>query len=332
MEKQIQKPLGIIDALYGGFELVFTRPWIIVIPVLLDMFLWLGPRLTAAPIFQQFLAIVTANQPPNATPEMIQNLDAAKQVWLSAGDNFNLFAVLAFAAIGMPSLIGADAPSVSILRASPPGYSVSGALPFLGFIAVMIVVGVLFGTVYLELIAQGVRREPSNAGVFATRTFKSYVTVGVLLVFAIVGSLVALIPFGLGAAVAALFDQSVASFLLLLGLMLLMWAALYLSFSIPAIFVSGANAWQAVVSSVAVFRYNFWSAIGLLFLVILIERGFQVIWQLFLASTWGVVTADLANAFLGSALIAATMLFYHDRFTFLMRVREQLRQQQQKLG
>jgi len=332
MEKQIQKPLGIIDALYGGFELVFTRPWIIVIPVLLDMFLWLGPRLTAAPLFQQFIAIIAANQPPNATPEMIQNLDAAKQVWLAAGDKFNIFAVLAFAAVGMPSLIGSDAPSPSIYHVPPPHYSISGGAAFLGLLAIFIAAGIFLGSIYLEMIAQGVRREPRNPAVFPTRALKSFLTVGILIVFATIGSLIALIPFGLGAAVAALFDQSVATFLLLLGLMLLMWAALYLAFAVPAIFVSGANAWQAVVSSVAVFRYNFWSAIGLLFLVILVDQGFQIIWQVFLASTWGIITADLANAFLGSALIAATMLFYNDRITFLMRVREHLRQQQQKLG
>ena len=331
MEKQIQKPLGIVDALFGGFQLVLNRPWILLIPVLLDMFLWLGPRLTAAPIIQQMVALISAAQPPNATPEMIQNLNAAKQTWLAMGDHFNLFGVLALAAIGMPTLMAANTPAVSIWPALPPRYLVANDAAFLGLIALMVGLGALIGSVYLELIAQGVRREASRAA-FAAHALKAYLTVGALILIGLAAALIAMIPFGLSAAVAALFNQSIASFLFLLGVMLLMWVGLYLSFAVPAIFVSGANAWQAVVNSVAVFRYNFWSAIGLLFLVILIESGFQVIWDIFLNNTWGVVAVDLANAFLGSALIAAMMLFYDDRITFLLRVREQLRQQQQKLG
>lgn len=331
MEKQIQKPLGIIDALYCGFELVFCHPWILILPIVLDMFLWVGPQLTATPVFQNLLALVSASPPPNATPEMIQNIETLKQSWAADGGSFNVFSILAFAAIGMPTLIAALPPSVSPFPAPPQTYSVSSGTAFLGLFAILTVAGVLFGSVYLELIALGIRRETSHPSAFALRTLKSYLMVGALIVFGAVAAVLVMIPFVLSATVVALFDQTVASFLFLLGLMLLMWAALYLSFAVPAIFVSGASPWQAVVSSVAVMRYNFWSAMGLLFLVIVIEQGFLVIWEKLLNNVWSVIGADVANAVLGSALIAALMLFYQDRITFLMRVRE-LFQQQQKLS
>jgi hypothetical protein len=331
MEEQFQKPMGVIDALFGGFELVFNRPWIILIPVALDLFLWLGPQVTAEPIFQRFSATVSAAQPPNASPEMIQNFSEAQKAWLATGAKFNLFSVIALVALGMPSLMGIDIPPASLWRAPLANATISNAGIFAGVIALMTLVGILIGSVYLEMIARAVRRDTGGAGVFAARAARSYLTVGVLALLAALVAFIAMLPFVFSAAVAGLFDQNVAAFLFLLGLMLLLWGALYLTFAVPAIFVSGATARQAVTRSVSVFRYNFWSAIGLIGLTYLITGGFQAIWQWITGTAGGVIAADIANAFLGSALLAALMLFYQDRITFLMRVREQLRQQQQKI-
>jgi len=321
----MEKPLGVIDALYGGFALVFSRPWVLLIPIAVDLFLWMGPRVTAVPIFQQIITWVGTSQPSNASPEMLQAFDAAKSAWLAAGNKFNVISVTALVAIGMPTLMGLEVPSASFLQAPSTGLAIVDNTTFAGIVALMVVMGILVGCLYLQTLAGGVHREENSAGTFATRTFKSYVSVGALIIAGCIIGFLIMLPFLLSAALVGIFDQNIASFLFLLGLMLLMWAALYLSFAVPAIFVSGANLWQAIVSSVTVFRYNFWSALGLVCLIYLIDVGFQIIWQSFEATAWGALGADVANAFLGSSLIAAMMLFYHDRITWLNRIREQIR-------
>lgn len=327
MEKNIEKPLGVIDALYGGFELVFSRPWILLIPIAVDLFLWMGPRVTAAPVFQQFIAWVSASQPPNWTPEMAQGFESAKSAWLSKGDSFNVFSVIAIFALGMPTLMGLDVPNASFLKSQPRGYAIADGGSLAGLIALMVVLGILIGSIYLETIAWNVRREKSGAAAFVSQTLKSYVAVGALFVTEGLLITVLLIPFAISSVVVSLFNQEMAAFVLMLGIMLVIWAALYLLFSVFAIFVSGANLWQAIVSSVTVFRYNYWSALGLVCLVYVIGVGFQIIWQSFIGTAWGALGADIANAFLISSLIAALMLFYHDRITWLNRIREQIRQQ-----
>ncbi len=328
MEKNIEKPLGVIDALYGGFELVFNRPWVLLIPIAIDLFLWMGPRVTAASVFQQFISWVSASQPPNTSPEMAQSFESAKSAWLVAGNKFNVFSIAALVALGMPTIMGLDVPSASFLKSQPRGYSVADGSTLAGLLALMVVMGILVGSLYLETIASAVRREKGGAGIFVARALRSYIGVGTLIVAeALVGILI-LLPFLLSGALVGLFDQSIGTFIFLLGLMLVLWAWLYLLFAVYAIFVSGANLWQAIVSSVTVFRYNFWSALGLICLVYLINVGFQIIWQALVGTVWGALGADVANAFLGSSLIAALMLFYHDRITWLNRIREQIRQQQ----
>jgi hypothetical protein len=327
MEKNIQKPLGVIDALYGGFELVFSHPWILLTPVALDLFLWMGPRITAAPVFQQFITWVTTMQPPNSTPEMAQGIESAKRQWLALGDKFNVFSIAAIFALGMPTLMGLQAPGTSFLRSQPVGYAIADSVTLAGLLTLMVVMGILVGSIYLEVIARTVRHDMGGPIKFVSQTLKSYVSVGAL-VFA-EGTLLFLIflPFFLSAMLVSLFSQEIGQFVLLLGLMLVMWAGVYLLFSIFAIFVSGANLWQAIVSSVTVFRYNYWSALGLVCLVYLIGVGFQFIWQSLIETAWGTLGADIANAFLISSLIAALMLFYQDRITLLNRIRDQIRQQ-----
>ena len=126
-------------------------------------------------------------------------------------------------------------------------------------------------------------------------------------------------------------SQGLASFILIAGFMLALWAILYLAFALPAVFVSGANPVQAIWNSVTVFRYNSWSAMGLVFLIYLIQMGFSLVWQQLISSAWGAAFNIVANAFLGTGLVAAAMLFYHDRFTWLTEVRERIRQQQRPL-
>ena len=41
----VSKPIGVIDSLQGGFNLVTRRPWLLLLPVLVDLILWRGPKL-----------------------------------------------------------------------------------------------------------------------------------------------------------------------------------------------------------------------------------------------------------------------------------------------
>ena len=53
MQNIERKPLGIIDALSNGYALVVRRPWVLLFPIVFNLFLWLGPQINARPIFDQ---------------------------------------------------------------------------------------------------------------------------------------------------------------------------------------------------------------------------------------------------------------------------------------
>ncbi len=326
MENTNKKPLGVIDALSAGFELIVRRPWLLLIPIALDVFLWLGPQINVKPLLDQGIAALASTVPPDAPTDTVQNLQAMQDALRASGDSVNVLSVLA---LGIPSLTGIASPTAG---ATPNvGLVVRDVGALLGLLVPLGLLAALIASVYLEAIARVIRPSTTLAPAFVIRSVQAFGTLMVLgIVVAVLVSLV-LIPMTIAVTLLSLVSQGIASFVFLGGMLLIFWIALYLAFALPAIFVSRVNALQAILNSITVFRYNFWSAMGLLFLSYLIRVGFSFIWDVFASNPLGIGFDILANAFLGSGLVAATMLFYFDRMTWLLMVRERIRQQHTQL-
>jgi hypothetical protein len=326
-----KKQLGVIDALSSGFEFIARRPWAVVVPIAFNLFLWLGPPINAKPLFDQAIALLntSAAATTHMTPETQQGFEATKSALQSLGENFNALTLIALFAIGVPALLGLEPLPTSAPR--PPLWVIGDIGTLFAATAAFALVGILVASIYLEIIARGIRGDAS-AQTFAPRVFRSYLNVALLFVITFLGAAMLLSPFIIGATLVSLINPALASFVLVIGLMLLLWVALYLAFALPAVFVSGANALQAIWTSATIFRYNFNSAMGLIFLIYLIQAGFALLWQQLVGSAWSAMAAVIANAFLGTGLIAAAMLFYNDRVNWLMEIRQRIQQQQQFKG
>lgn len=82
-------PLGLIDTLSSGFRVVQRRPWLILLPLLLDLWLWLGPRWSIQPLVDSLLAWW---QPANLPTELASTAETYRE---SAGDRRQLQPVVA---------------------------------------------------------------------------------------------------------------------------------------------------------------------------------------------------------------------------------------------
>ena len=318
MEKIEKKPLGVVDALSAGFELIARHPWVLLIPIMLDLFLWLGPQISAKPFIEQGVSAISAYLPADPSAETTQNTEALRKVLNTA----NIFGVMA---VGVPSLFGVIPPTDG--STTLPIFNVDEGSTLVTLLIGLGLLGILITSVYFGLIARATRSEIDPTDSFLLRLLKAFLDTILLSVAAITFILM----LGMGAFLVSLFSPGLGSFISLAETMLIFWAMLYLTFVLPAIFVSGANAPQAVVNSISVFRFDFWSAIGLIILTYVIRMGFVFVWQFFLDSTFGVIFAIMASAFLGSGLIAANMVFYNDRMNWMITVREHIRRQQTQI-
>jgi hypothetical protein len=321
-----KKPLGVIDALSNGFILVAQHPWVLLIPLLLDFFLWLQPPIIAKPVFDQMLALT--NDPvaqAQITPEMKDAFDTMQSTIQTAGNQFDVLVVVAWAAVGMPSLQGADV--MPMVEAPAPWFVIDNILVLFMGSVLLSFVGILVSSLYLEILARGVRHDSYNWIAFVPRVLRSYFNLLALAVLLVVLFFVIMIPVAIGASLLSMLSQGLASFLIILMTLAMIWAGLYLAFALPAIFVSGSNPIQAILNSIMVFRFNVGSAVGLVVLTYVIQMGFSIIWQQLPSGPAGIVFMVIANAFIGTGLMAALMLFYQDRLMWLLQLRARVMQQ-----
>ena len=327
MQTPTKKPLGVIDALAGGFELILQNPWVLLLPVLLDLFVWLGPQISIKPLFQDWLAWFNANAalPPNPSQEMQDSWAMFQGSLQSAGGSFNLFGVVVS---GMPSLFWVAPPAEPARQIL---VELSDGLALVAALVPLALIGVFLTALYLELIGRAVRKETDWRSL-APRVLRVSTTIILFEIILLVGTLGFMFPLAIGTTVLLAVNQNLASAAVLLGMVAIIWLTLYLSFTLPAIVVSGAKAWQAIVNSIGIFRLSFPSAMGLIILIYLIHWGFGIVWDLFYDTPAGLVFDVIANAFLGSGLVAATMIFYADRMAWFNLLRERLQPQAQSKG
>ena len=59
-KQQATEPIGVLQSLSSGFDFVTRHPDLMLPPILLDVFLWLGPRLSAYPLFKSLLDLLSS--------------------------------------------------------------------------------------------------------------------------------------------------------------------------------------------------------------------------------------------------------------------------------
>jgi len=289
--------LKVIDTLSEGFGAANRRLWIVAIPILFDIFLWLGPKATIGPHLAQLLEA--------DLPSQYSGYEALVQQTLAS---FNLFSL---AAIYLPSLVvRLDSTPLGSLSAD---LAINSPLAFMGMALAAILVGLWLACLYLGLIAQVVRDGETNLRLMASAVWRYWRRLIAFLI--LVGAILVLlaVPFGLGYLVLASASPSAGELVAFLLQVALIWAVVYLFFSVEALLLSDVGPVQAIRLSMAVIAGNFWAAIALIGLTFLISIGLPIAWQLIAVYPAGLAVGIIGNAYIGTGVAAAGFLFYKER-------------------
>lgn len=304
---------GVIDSITAGFQILAHAPWLILLPVLLDVALWLGPQLSVQPLMAPIAAAVQA--PPGApqTREYQDAVESSRQLLTDFGDHFNLLSLLANGLLGMPSLAGDIGLSSPSPASQTDRFDLSTFGSLVAWLVVLMILSVIIAAFYLALIAQVVRSTPWRFSALA-RSFVA--AAGRLLAFTLLLGLLltlASIPLALfagaltlaGGATGALLAVSVVVFF---G----WWIRLGLTFIAPALVLDEVNLRHGVWRSVSLAARNLLSTMGLVIVVNLIGAGFGLVWQRLAGGSLGMVFSILGNAVLGTGLLMGVFIFYRD--------------------
>lgn len=306
---------GIIETLSAGFATVNRQLALLLIPLGVDVILWLGPRLSPAPLAEQFLRWYQRNLTqspfpglPPASPLPPGQLYDHSQEMLAPIANFNLLRILGWQ---VPNLMNALPKVASPLESPVRTIESWGSLWLL--VAGLAALGLLLACLYFGAVAQYVRGPRFSPLFYLSRLSTNWLRwaaffLAILLVMVFLGPPVFLIISALSLINAALGSLAVT---LLLGLA---FAFLFYSFFIPgAIFVGDVNAFRGLGQSFHLVRHHFWPALGLFLLANVILWGTPVAWGVIARHPLGAAVAILGNAYIATGLAAAAMIFYRDR-------------------
>lgn len=293
---------GIIDTIAGAMSLALARPLLLLVPVLVDLYLWLGVRISPEALTDELRRLVLkANSTDSASlADSLHHLGAT-------GDLTSAAAVLVPSAIA-----GIDREKIDTLWTRTDVIPSTWWLVCLVAIGLMLV-GFAISMVYRVPLAMAVRgdaRRPMAIALAVAKAWLRFIALAAIVVglfLLIVGPVVMI-----GVVFAAL-GANILPFLTFLLIFPLAWAAIYLYFVIDAIVVSEVGPFRAIYLSFNVVRRNFWPTVGFAVVVLLISTGLSEIWVHFLGTIPGLIFAVLANAFVGTGLALASMMFYYDR-------------------
>jgi hypothetical protein len=147
--------VGIVDSISAGYRFLVQRPQLLLLPLLIDAFLWLAPRLSIEPLLSQmadFYREFSAGI-ADAGAEFSGLADQTTQLLTVIGESSNLMELVVSRTLyHMPSLL-ASIPGIKSGHSSVQIDSVGTA----GMLALLLgLLGIMIGVIYMNMLARAV--------------------------------------------------------------------------------------------------------------------------------------------------------------------------------
>ena len=310
---------GVFSTLAAGFDMTTRYLWLMLIPAALDLFLWIGPRLSFRPLIESLAAQVPVQELP---------LDMGAMLDLYAA-RLNHFSYLSVSLVGVPALMNGLTPEKTPIQ--PLIIERAGWGEWSGYLVVFTLGGLLLAALYYSLIAYAMRRAGAAAAGttmpaprLARRTTWTWLRLLGLGLLFLAFVVVITFPVALLSGFVALISQTLATLVLMGAMVLIVWLIMFFSYTPQGMALNPAGFMQSILESVRLFRANLPASLGLLFVVTLARRLLDVVLLSADSGTWVTAINLLAHAYICTALIMAMFIFYRDRYTaFLQEARSQ---------
>lgn len=309
-------PVGVFAALLTGFDRVAAHPALLVPPILLDLLLWLGPRLRVTRLAAE--AAGAFMPPPGAAPAFVEQADALRQTLLDLGDRFNTLAALSSLPVGVPSLMAGRMPIATPIGA-PGGVELPTMLVFAVAAIGLTILGIGLGSQYHVLAA----RQVAPLGEVA-RPLRAWGRVGALSLVGYLGALGLLAATGLMATMASWLAPWLGLLVVFLALSVVFWIAVYLMFTPHGIVRYRLGVLRSIMESVQVVRWNLVGTATFLAIAFGVTWLTGWVWSLPAEDSWYALLAVVGHAFVSATLLVGSYAFYQSRREWTLQIPHQL--------
>ena len=309
---------NLLTAMRVGFDAITNHVVLILFPVALDLLLWMGPRLRLTQLirtsFDQMVAVYNVQD-----EQMAELARSLREMWVVIAEQLNLLGTLRTYPVGVSSLF------VSRLPVSTPiGTPVSFEIVSLSGVALawvlLTLVGLALGSLYFGAVAQVALHGQVSWRETTRDWFRSTIQVFYLAIFwAVLGFIIA-IPGSIFLSLAMVGGLSLAQCVILIYAGLVAWLIIPLLFSPHGIFVLHQNMRTSVRTSVKMTRLTMPMTLPFILVILVISTGMNLLWLTPAETSWWMVVGVFGHAFVTTALLAASFVYYRDAERWISRV------------
>jgi ABC-type proline/glycine betaine transport system permease subunit len=306
-----------MNAIKAGMDVISTHLSVLLLPLALDAVLWFGPRLSVKNLLTKFFDQVVAFNLQNNIPitELAQNRDD----FIENLSHFNLFSLLRTFPVGVTSLI-----SGSLTIENPLGaqsvIEVSSILSLFGWLILLVLSGWLMGGLYFTWVARilGTRQ---TVGSFIQSVLQTFLFCFIFSAVAFMIGLPAMLLLG----TLGLISQTVLQIALFILALASAWIIVPLFFSPLGIYMGGNNAFRSIFKSFRMARFTLPTSSMFVLAVFIISQGMNYLWSVPPENSWMRLVGIAGHAFVTTALLAASFIYYRDLNNWLEIVFERMK-------
>ena len=293
---------GIFETIALAMSLLLVQPALILFPIIVDLYLWFGARLSPESVARP-LGRWVLRQDATEAADIAETLDRLART----GD---LAAILGLA---VPSLLAfTDRAEVAFLWERPDVDPGSAALT-VGMAGVLVLAGIWTTMLFRVLLARVVRGRALFKDQLLRDVTKAAIRYLGFLALVLAAILLVLVPAGMLAAVLGVLGLNLAPLLVMLVLVPALAATLALAFVAEAIAIAEVGPLRAMTLSFGVAWRSLWPTIGLLLVVLIVSATVPRLVSDLTGSALGVALAIVVYGFIATGLALARMQFFYDR-------------------
>ncbi len=290
---------------------------VLLLPLALDVFLWFGPRLSVKTIFSAFFEQMLALSADRPLPAA--DVEAARQALLEWLPRYNLLGILRTFPVGISSLMSSKLPIANPLG-TPSEIEVGSGLDLLGWSFLLTLAGWMAGGLYFNWVSgvTGSREAASGTGraVMQTVLFSVVFTVITFML-----GLPAMLALGFISLISPALIQAAIFVLALFSA----WIIVPVFFAPHGMYLRGQNAFYSIYASLRMARFTLPSSSMFVLAVFVISQGLNYLWRVPSDNSWMMLVGIGGHAFVTTALLAASFIYYREMNAWLEIVFQRLK-------
>jgi len=322
-------PPGVIASLQAGFNVVSNRVVLIILPVLLNVYLWLGPRVSVGQwygaILDNWITVLKRN---NFSAQDLAVYTENAPILVDFMEKLNWLGWIRTLPIGIPTLM-LDLPNKFPVQ-TPLGIQsvvqLSSFAVVMGSILLLTLIGWLGGGLYFRIVA-GASLGEEEAGIGLIRAFAQTILLSILWG---IGSVIIILPLLLVVSLLSAINPLLAQVAFFIILFFMFWLVVPLFFTPHGIFVRKQNALVSIMSSLRMSRFTLPTSSMFVLGVFLLSRGLGYLWSVPASDSWLLLVGIIGHAFISTTLLAASFVYYRDMNDWLQNVYERFQQTSNK--